>query len=206
MKRAIQVWNERYKSQEYVFGKTPNVFYQQEIDKLVPKTILFPADGEGRNSVYAAKIGWNVFAFDISEEGKKKALKLAEEFNVEIDYRVGELPKLGFYPKQFDAIALLYAHFKPEIRSSYHQILIQKLKKGGIVILEAFGKKHLEYKKENPDIGGPSQLEVLFSKEEILEDFKNFEIQLLEETEIALNSGSSHKGMGSVIRFVGKKR
>jgi hypothetical protein len=47
--------------------------------KLPIGSILFPAEGEGRNAVFAAKLGWAVSAFDISNEGKNKGIKLAKK-------------------------------------------------------------------------------------------------------------------------------
>src|SRR5690606_37635810 len=105
-------WNERYSEAGYVYGTEPNEFFKKAISGIsgVGK-ILFAADGEGRNSVYAATLNWDVYAFDISEAGKKKALKLADDNHVSLDYRVGELPTLGYRNDQFDALALIYAHF-----------------------------------------------------------------------------------------------
>ncbi|MEZ0130354.1 class I SAM-dependent methyltransferase, partial [Flavobacterium sp. LBUM151] len=109
-------WNDRYSNEEFAYGEEPNNYFKEQIEKLKPGTILFPAEGEGRNAVYAAKLGWTVSAFDISEEGKNKALKLAETNNVSIDYKVGELETLNYHTEQFDAIALIYAHFPAEIK------------------------------------------------------------------------------------------
>jgi SAM-dependent methyltransferase len=199
-------WNDRYSNAAFAYGEEPNNFFKEQIEKLKPGTILFPAEGEGRNAVYAAKSGWEVAAFDISEEGKNKALKLAESNNVTIDYKVGELETLNYQPEQFDTIALIYAHFPAEIKSQLHQILETYLRKEGIIIFEAFSKKHLEYLAVNDKVGGPKDIESLFSIEEIKADFPNYEIIQLEETEIELNEGLFHNGKGSVIRFVGKKK
>ena len=199
-------WNDRYSNEEFAYGTAPNTFFKNQIEKLKPGAILFPAEGEGRNAVYAAKLGWKAAAFDISEEGKNKALKLAEANNVTIDYKVGELQTLNYQREQFDAIALIYAHFPAEIKSQLHQILETYLRKDGIVIFEAFSKKHLEYLAINDKVGGPKDIESLFSIEEIKADFPNYEIIQLEETEIELNEGLFHNGKGSVLRFVGKKK
>ena len=199
-------WNDRYSNEEFAYGEEPNNFFKEQIEKLNTGTILFPAEGEGRNAVYAAKLGWEVAAFDISEEGKNKALKLAEANNITIDYKVGELEPLNYQPEQFDAIALIYAHFPAEIKSYLHKTLETYLRKGGIIIFEAFSKKHLEYLAINDKVGGPKDIESLFSIEEIKADFPNYEIIQLEETEIELNEGLFHNGKGSVIRFVGKKK
>ncbi|HWV74278.1 MAG TPA: class I SAM-dependent methyltransferase [Pseudosphingobacterium sp.] len=200
-------WNERYNDAAYAYGTDPNHFLRKALSDIRENgKILFPADGEGRNSVYAATLGWDVYAFDISEAGKKKALKLASEHNVSLDYRLGELPTLDYKSGQFDAIALVYAHFPAAIKSDYHKRLVDLLKPGGHVIFEAFSKNHLVYRKRNPAVGGPADLESLFSMEELESDFQEFDFLSILETEIELEEGRFHIGKGSVIRFVARKK
>jgi len=170
-----------------------------------PGRILFPAEGEGRNAVYSARLGWTVEAFDASEDGKNKALQLAEKNGVQISYEVKELREIQYQHSYFDAMALIYAHFPPNLRQAYHRKLIYFLKQGGIIILEAFSSAHSKFQKLNPMVGGPLASEMLFSKEQIGSDFPGFEILQLSEEEIDLNEGIYHVGQGSVIRFVGKK-
>ncbi|MDV6234664.1 class I SAM-dependent methyltransferase [Leptospira ellisii] len=198
-------WNERYSGSEYAFGEEPNLYLEEKLKLLKPGAVLFAAEGEGRNAVFAAKLGWSASAFDISEEGRKKALRLAEKNQVTIDYRVGELDSLNFLPETFDAIALIYAHFPASIKSDYHKKLNRFLRVGGTVIFEAFGKKHIDYVTRDERVGGPREAAMLFSQEEIRADFPNYEILELEEREIDLREGQFHNGKGSVIRFVGRK-
>ncbi|MBL0146015.1 MAG: class I SAM-dependent methyltransferase [Chitinophagaceae bacterium] len=202
----IKRWDDRYSIAEFAYGTQPNNYLKEQLQKLTAGTILFAAEGEGRNAVFAAKTGWKVSAFDISEEGKKKALLLAEANNVLIDYKVGELQTLNYTLTQFDAIALIYAHFPANIKSVYHQTLDKYLRKNGIVIFEAFSKKHIEYISKNEKVGGPKDVDMLFSTDEIKSDFKNYEIIELKEEEIVLNEGLFHNGTGMVIRFVGRKK
>jgi SAM-dependent methyltransferase len=202
----LKKWNDRYRENDFAYGTKPNEFLKKQILKLKTGRVLFGAEGEGRNAVYSAKLGLNVSAFDISIEGKNKALKLAKENNVSIHYQVGLLPELNYENEQFDAIALIYAHFPPNIKSKYHKLLDKKLKKGGIVIFEAFSKNHLEYQNKNPKVGGPPDLDSLFSTDELKSDFENYEVLELVEKEIELNEGLYHNGKGSVIRFVGRKK
>jgi len=199
-------WDERYSNDEFAYGTEPNNYLKDQLQKLNPGTILFPAEGEGRNAVFAAQLGWNVLAFDISSEGKNKALQLAEINNVKIDYQVGELQTLDFQEEQFDAIALIYAHFPADIKSSIHKMLDKYLRKGGHIIFEAFSKNHLELVLKNEKVGGPKDIGSLFSIDEITSDFQNYDIIELIETEIELNEGVFHNGIGSVIRFIGQKR
>lgn len=199
-------WDERYSNEEFAYGTAPNNYLKEQLQKLSPASILFAAEGEGRNAVYAATLGWQAAAFDISAEGQKKAQQLANANRVQIDYRVGELDTLGFVPAQFDAIALIYAHFPATIKSAMHRSLDTYLRSGGVVIFEAFSKKHLDYVTKNERVGGPKDLAQLFSIEEVQADFANYDFTELAETEIELNEGAYHNGTGSVIRFVARKR
>lgn len=199
-------WDERYSNDEFAYGTQPNNYLRDQLQKLETGYILFPAEGEGRNAVFAAQLGWDVSAFDISTEGKSKALLLAENNNVKIDYQVGELQNLNFKKEQFDVIALIYAHFPADIKSSLHKMLNQYLRKDGFIIFEAFSKKHLEFVLKNEKVGGPKDIESLFSIDEIKSDFPDYDIIELVETEIELSEGVFHNGTGSVIRFLGKKK
>ena len=201
----VDRWNARYSNEEFAYGEQPNHYLKEQLEKLKIGSILFPAEGEGRNAVFAARLGWNVSAFDISTEGKSKALRLAEKNKVAIDYQVDEIQNLNYRPVQFDAIALIYAHFPADIKSDYHKMLDTYLRRNGVVIFEAFSKKHLDYIAKNEKVGGPKELDMLFSIDEIKSDFSNYEIVELEEKEIELSEGQFHNGKGSVIRFVGKK-
>lgn len=199
-------WDDRYSTDEFAYGEDPNNYLKEQLTGLTSGTILFPAEGEGRNAVFAAKLGWDVSAFDISNEGRRKAIRLAKKNNVTIDYRVGALETLHFKEGQFDAVALIYAHFPADIKSVYHKTLNNYLKVNGIIIFEAFSKKHIDYVTANEKVGGPKDIESLFSIEEIISDFPNYEIIELVEKEIELNEGLFHNGKGSVIRFVGRKK
>jgi len=206
MNNWLDRWNDRYSEATFAYGELPNNYLKEQLKKLEPGMVLFPAEGEGRNAVYAATLGWDASAFDISSEGKSKALQLAEKNNVTIDYQVGELESLKYEPELFDVIALIYAHFPADLKSDIHKSLDKYLRSGGIVIFEAFSKKHLEYIALNDKVGGPKDIGSLFSVEEIQSDFANYDFIELTETEIELNEGIYHNGKGSVIRFVARKR
>ncbi|SEW52212.1 class I SAM-dependent methyltransferase [Chitinophaga arvensicola] len=201
-----QKWDERYSDQEFAYGKMPNLFFKEWLPSFSPGTILMAADGEGRNGVFAAAQGWNVTSFDLSKEGQSKALQLAREQQVTLEYIVGDLEQLSFEKETFDAIGLIYAHFDAEKKSLFHRKLDSCLKAGGIILLEAFSKKHLHFNSADPRIGGPKDIDMLYSREEIQADFENYEILLLEETQVTLNEGKYHIGEGAVVRFIGRKK
>ncbi|NRD22627.1 SAM-dependent methyltransferase [Winogradskyella litoriviva] len=201
MKNAqTNFWNERYANEEFVYGIEPNSFFKQQLDKLQPGKILLPAEGEGRNAVYAASKDWKVKAFDISIAGKEKALKLAKMKAVDISYELTGVQEFKSDEK-FDVIGLCYVHFPAEIRKEAHQHLLSFLKIGGHVIFEAFAKAQL-----GNASGGPKNKDMLFSIEEINAEFSQLGFEIIEEKTIELSEGEHHKGKAEVIRFVGVKK
>ncbi len=190
------IWNERYASDEYIYGTEPNVFFSEKLIQLKPGKILLPAEGEGRNAVFAAKKGWQVTAFDNSIEGQKKALHLAEKEGVSISYLLDSYDSANFQTAYFDCIALVYTHMPAEKRTFYHQKLVSFLKPGGYLILEGFSKNQLLF-----NSGGPKNYEMLFSVEELKSDFHDINIIQIEATETELKEGTYHNGKASVIRL-----
>jgi SAM-dependent methyltransferase len=200
-----QKWDDRYKVPEFAYGKEPNLFFKEWLAKFEPGAILMPADGEGRNGVFAATLRWTVTSVDLSVEGQAKALELAQEHNVMLSYIVGDLEQLHFKTASFDAIGLIYAHFSAESKSVLHRQLDRYLRPGGVIILEAFSKRHVQFNGIDPKVGGPKDVDMLYSTEEILADFKGYEVLVLAEEEVVLREGIYHIGKGAVVRFVGRK-
>ena len=201
-----QFWNARYVSEEYAYGEEPNKFLVQCLHTMKPGKILFPADGEGRNSVYAATQGWESYAFDQSSEGKRKAELLAAKHNVAIQYEVAEMPAVAYTENEFDAIALIFAHFSGNEKQDYLKQLSSFLKPGGTVIFEAYSKSHVKFKLADPGVGGPADVQILYSTAELEEAFQGFEVIQLKEEDLEIREGSFHGGMSSVVRFIGRKR
>jgi 2-polyprenyl-3-methyl-5-hydroxy-6-metoxy-1,4-benzoquinol methylase len=199
-KSQSEMWDERYSSESFVYGVNPNAFFKEELLKLKVGRVLLPAEGEGRNAVFAASQSWQVSAFDLSKEGRFKALELAKKNRVDIDYEIAGFEDFTFEKESFDCIALIYAHVSEDKRKQYHQLMAKYLKSGGILILEGFSKEQL-----GKESGGPRQIEMLFSKENLLNDFSGLETISLQEKEIELSEGAFHQGLASVIRYVGKK-
>lgn len=195
-------WNERYSIEEYYYGEEPNEFLKENILKLKPGKILFPGEGEGRNAVFAARLGFDVTAFDSSSEAMKKALKLAEKHSVNINYKL--LDYQSFIVSQIEAFqfaALIFTHCMPEIRTKLHKKIANLLLPGGMLILEAFNKKQLRNSS-----GGPNDINLLFSKEDLINDFASLNIVYCEEIQSKLSEGPHHEGTADVVRFLGIKQ
>lgn len=196
-----QFWNERYSQPEMVYGNEPNVFLREQLKNLKPGKLLLPAEGEGRNAVYAASQGWDVLAFDYSEAGQAKALSLAKERGVTLEYQVADAEQFETAPETVDAVALIFAHFNPVLRLILHRKVVEWLKPGGTLILEAFHPKQLE----GYTSGGPKEPTMLYTADMLQQDFDGLEIQLLEEREVELQEGAYHSGRGFVTRLVATK-
>ncbi|NQU85437.1 MAG: class I SAM-dependent methyltransferase [Mariniphaga sp.] len=195
-----EFWDQRYSSEDYAYGVEPNAFYKEEVSKLKPGKILFPAEGEGRNAIFAATLGWEVAAYDVSTEGIKKAENLAKKNNVEINYKNASHESFQAEPESFDCIVLIYAHSAPGKRQLLHQKLAGFLKPGGTLILEGFSKQQLKN-----NTGGPRNIDMLFSVEELKDDFRNFKQLDITKTEVGLSEGYFHQGNALVVRTIGTK-
>lgn len=197
-------WNERYSQEEYVYGEAPNDWLKECLDGLPPGRILFPAEGEGRNAVYAAQCGWEVEAFDYSESGKKKADLLARKNGVQIHYQVADANEVNYLDGSLDAIAFIFTHFPNILRRQLFPDWIKGLKPEGCIIFECFSVSQLDYQKVHQS-GGPKDAFLLYSLDTIRDEFPGIEFSILEEKEVMLQEGTYHSGVGKVIRFLGKK-
>lgn len=197
---TTEFWDIRYGDRDYAYGTEPNVYFKSFIDTHSSGKILLPGEGEGRNAVYAAINGWDVYAVDQSQAGMEKAKKLAELNDVTIDYQIQDLSVLDSNKDVYDAIALVFLHLPPQIRSTIHQKFIKLLKPGGLIMIEAFSKAQL-----GRETGGPPVLEMLYDKEMLQSDFRELNILELYETLEEYNEGPYHQGEGAVIRMIARK-
>jgi len=193
-----EMWDARYLDQKYVYGKAPNAFFKDKIKDLTKGKILLPAEGEGRNAVYAAGLGWDVSAFDFSDQARVKALDLARENNLKIEYKVHDIEGADYEKDAFDMLALVYAHNSN--RKDNHRRLLKFLKPGGMLLIEAFSKAQIEL-----NTGGPKSIDMLFSVEDLKDDFSELTELKVWEEQIDLNEGEFHKGQSAVIRLFGIK-
>jgi 2-polyprenyl-3-methyl-5-hydroxy-6-metoxy-1,4-benzoquinol methylase len=193
-------WNKRYQENETVYGDEPNVFFRLQLDGLPPGRLLLPAEGEGRNALYAAQAGWQVNAFDFSGQARRKAMEKATRMGVDLDYRLGDVDEMQLPENYFDAIGLIFFHLPPVQRNSFHQRCVTALKPGGVIILEAFRKEQMQY-----NSGGPKVSEMLYSAAELAADFAALSVNGLSNAETVLAEGAFHQGMASVVRLVASK-
>ncbi|GAB4465473.1 MAG: class I SAM-dependent methyltransferase [Armatimonadaceae bacterium] len=194
-------WDNRFRQNPDLYGREPNVFFRDKLAELKPGKLLLPCEGEGRNAVWAAKQGWAVFAFDYSRVARTAALKRAAEANVNIHYALANPRNYGFPGAPYNGAALIYAHLPMPERRLLIEGIGQRLKKDGLIIVEAFSPRQLAA--GNPS-GGPRTEELLYTVEDTQSLFADFDILELEETEVTLHEGAGHEGIGYVVRCVAR--
>lgn len=195
-----EFWNQRFSETEYIYGKQPNVFFKSVIDTLTPGALLVPGAGEGRDAVYAATKGWTVTCLDLSDAGRSKAMQLAAENGVTIQYEIGNISAATYAAASFDMITSVFFHLPSASRTRFYENAVKWLKPGGIFVMEAFTPDQLQYTS-----GGPKDVDLLINAGQVRNEMKGLETILLRESEIILDEGTYHKGKASVVDFAGKK-
>ena len=114
---VVTDYDKRYNTEEYYWGLMPNrICYDimKILPPIKPYRVLDIGCGEGKDAVFFAKCGYDVTAFDISEQGIEKAKKLAEHNKVEVRFFKADL--FDYHPDaEYDIIfSSGVLHFIPE--------------------------------------------------------------------------------------------
>lgn len=195
-------WEGRYGVPDYIFGKGPNYFIAS-CKAMLPKSgkALAVADGEGRNGVWLAEQGLDVTSLDFSPAGQEKAAALAKEHGVRIKIVQGDVHTWEYPENTFDVVAEIFTQFSsPAERTLKWEGMKKTLKPGGLLIIQGYTPKQLEYK-----TGGPGKLENLYTRAMLEEAFAGFTDMNIVEEELEMHEGSGHGGMSAVVNFTARK-
>src|SRR4051812_11214569 len=110
-------WNERYGRDDYLFGTEPNDFLAAHAREIPRGPVLCLAEGEGRNAVFLAGLGYQVTGVDQSAVGLDKATKLATERGVSIQTVVADLGEYFIEPTSWTGIVSVFFHVPPPLRA-----------------------------------------------------------------------------------------
>jgi len=195
-------WEGRYGVPEYLFGKEPNYFLAS-CKPLLPASgkALAVADGEGRNGVWLAEQGLDVLSIDFSPTAQQKAKALAKERGVEIAFKRVDVHEWAYPEAAFDVVVEIFTQFSsPAQRAKKWAGMRKALKRGGLLIIQGYTPKQLEY-----GTGGPKQIENLYTREMLEEAFRGFRDMEIVEEEVEMQEGAAHGGMSAVINFTARK-
>jgi SAM-dependent methyltransferase len=195
-------WETRFATAEYAFGKTPNYFLES-CKPLLPRAgrALAIADGEGRNGVWLAQQGLDVVSIDFSPAAQRKAKALAAERHVEVTFELVDVHSWNYPDAAFDVVAEIFTQFSsPAERARKWAGMRRALKPGGLLILQGYTPKQLEY-----GTGGPKEAENLYTRTMLEQAFGDLRDLTIVEEEREIHEGTSHGGMSAVINMTARK-
>jgi 2-polyprenyl-3-methyl-5-hydroxy-6-metoxy-1,4-benzoquinol methylase len=127
-----EYWDRYYSDPSSRFNTAPNAFLTEVVKGQKPGRALEVGMGQGRNSVYLAKLGWDVCGFDISEPGLELARKSAAAAGVRITTINATLEDFDYGVGQWDLIVGTY------VGVSWLEAAAKGLKPGGFIIVEGY--------------------------------------------------------------------
>ena len=198
----FQAWQERYSTPDYRFGREPAEFLLR-CRPLLPRTgkALAVADGEGRNGVWLARQGLDVLSIDFSPAAQAKARALAAEHQVAVNFLEADVHAWPYPEEAFDVVVEIFTQFStPPERARKWAGMRRALKRGGLLIIEGYTPKQLDY-----GTGGPKQIEQLYTRDMLQRAFGDLDDVVIVEEERELHEGPAHSGMSAIIGLTARK-
>ncbi len=197
------MWDERYAGEEYLFGTEPNAFLVAQRHLLQPgMSCLAVADGEGRNGVWLAQQGLQVLSVEASAVALEKARKLAQARGVQIEFEQADLEHWQWGENRFDLVAAVFIQFAaPALRAQMFENIKRCLKPGGLLLLQGYTPRQLEFK-----TGGPPVAENMYTEAMLQEFFSGMQWLHFAEHDSEIHEGAGHYGMSALIDLAARKR
>lgn len=195
-------WQMRFSAPGYLFGKAPNAFLESQAHLLKKgQAALAIADGEGRNGVFLAEQGLDVLSIDYAPHAQAKARALAAERGVTLRVEQVDVTAWDWPEAAFDVVAAIFVQFAtPEQRARMFAGIRRALKPGGLLLLQGYRPKQLEYK-----TGGPPHLAHLYTRALLEREFADLSSIEIHEHDSVIDEGTGHAGMSALIDLVGRK-
>ena len=197
----MSIWDERYSTQDYLFGEEPNDFLKNAVQH-IPQNgrVLCLGEGEGRNAVFLAKQGLQVTALDISAVGLKKTRGLADKNHVEVLTVQADLENYALGEEKWDAVVSIWCHLPSSLRKKVHAQIHKALKHNGVFIIEAYSPEQL-----HNNTGGPKNPDLLASLEMLKADLSSLNLVIASAVNRDVQEGTGHCGMSSTLQLVARK-
>lgn len=195
-------WEARFSVPEYAFGREPNYFLVSCKALLPPSgRALAVADGEARNGVWLARQGLDVLSIDFSPSAQRKAKALAAEHRISIAFQQVDVHDWDYPEASFDVVVEIFTQFSaPRDRERKWAGMRRTLRPGGLLILQGYTPKQLEY-----GTGGPKEIENLYTRALLEDAFGDFSDLRIVEEEREIHEGRSHGGMSALIGLTARK-
>lgn len=198
-----EFWNRRYGSAggDYVYGTQPNEFLASVADQIPPGPVLCLAEGEGRNAVHLARLGYAVTALDQSAVGLGKAAALARTQGVPLATVVADLSDHAIAPGAWAGIVAIFMHLPPALRARVLAQAAAGLRPGGVFVLECYTPAQLAF-----DTGGPRDVALLPTLAQLRLELPGLDFVHAQELDREIVEGAGHTGRGAVVQVFARRR
>ncbi len=195
------MWEERFSTPDYVFGKEPAKFLLDQADFFRPGlSVLAIADGEGRNSVHLAGRGLHVTALEFAPSAIAKARALADARGVTVDFRQHDVIAQDF-EGLYDIVLGIFIQFVgPVERNHLFRKMQGATKSGGLIMLHGYTPEQIAH-----GTGGPPDARNMYTCKTLRESFPSWEILTCREYEREVQEGRGHSGLSALIDFIARK-
>lgn len=193
-------WDQVFQGEDYHYGTEPNDFLREHFDAIpAGGRVLCIGEGEGRNAVFLAEQGYVVTALDHSAVGLKKTRELAQAKSVSITTVQMDLLDYEFGNNRWDGIVSIFCHLPPALRRKVHTAIPFALRPNGVMLLEGYRPKQLEY-----GTGGPSNVGMLYDLGTLEKEFQPLTHVIAQEVERHIEEGKGHQGISATVQYLGR--
>jgi len=113
----------------------PNRFLAEIVQGRTPGKALDVGMGQGRNSLFLARLGWNVTGVDISTKGIEAARQEAQKANVQVNCVVADFANFELGKAHWDLILGIYMG---GLVLTNARRIADALRPGGLLVVENF--------------------------------------------------------------------
>jgi SAM-dependent methyltransferase len=195
-----EFWDERYGEAELTYGSEPNDFLRDMAPRIPPGPVLGLGEGQGRNAVHLATLGHAVTAVDLSPVGLARAQELAASRRVTLTTVVADLAEFDLGATAWCGIISIFCHLPSALRRTLYPRCAAALAPGGVLILEAYTPRQLEY-----GTGGPKEPDLLNTLAELRDLLPGLEVEIGRELVREIREGAHHHGLGAVVQVMARK-
>lgn len=198
---AMRLWfNSMYGPHGAVGPDWPTPFLMDVVKSLTPGDALDVCMGEGRNSIFLARLGWKVTGFDVSDVAVANALAKAKKAGAEITAVRSGYQHFDFGHERWDLIVMTYAYF-PIRDTKYINRLIESMRHGGLLVFQ-YGVL-----KKGADGTGDAALLGIPEEGELKEIFRKLRILRYQEVEEISDWQVGDRGRkGRSVKMLAQKR